>query len=736
MLKKIFTIVLFLLAATSQAEQLKLYIGYKTNTDHHYSYFENALDVRSIDFSPDGQLFLSSSGDMPKLWNVKNGQRIRSFYGHSVGITSVDFSPDGRLALSCDWDGIIKLWDINSGKEIRNFQTDHDNCYSVVFSPNGQLALSSGYGIITLWDVNTGRKIRNFQWHSRGHSQSIDSIVFSPDGQLALSICNLIGIKLWDVNGGQEIHDFSSRTGIYNFTSGVAFSPDGRMALSASDLSGHNIKLWDINSKRGIREFKGHLDNINSAVFSPDGRLALSGSDDQMIKLWNVNSGQEIKSFKGHLHDVDSVAFSPDGRLALSGSDDGSSRFWNIKTGEEIAQMVSFEDGEWITITKQGYYVASTGGKKYIKGTSEIEIEKLNRPNLVAAILQAGELDRQAPRIELTGKQRGVDNELVVDTYQYALKGRAIDQSGIASIIVNGKSVNFDNQGSFSANLALQAGSNPIHIKAADIFDNQAEKHIVIAFSDTKPKQQIAGNNYALVIGINDYQDSRVTTLDTPVNDAQAIAKLLKNNYGFQVTALINAQATRNNILAEFGSLTQKTQANDNLLVFYAGHGQRDLQKDKAYWFPFDARAEAEYTWIIADRITSYMKGSQATNVLVIADSCYSGAIGKVRNFQPWQPYKERYKALKQLQQTKYRILIASGGDVPVSDGRGGQHSLFAAPLIEALQQFKNDFTAHELFLYVQQKVAGDSSQIQGIHFIRNSGHQGGDFVFERLLRR
>ncbi|MCK5719956.1 MAG: caspase family protein, partial [Thiomargarita sp.] len=302
----------------------------------------------------------------------------------------------------------------------------------------------------------------------------------------------------------------------------------------------------------------------------------------------------------------------------------------------------------------------------------------------------------------------------------------------IASVIVNGKSINFDNQGRFSASLELQVGNNSVQIKAVDIFDNKAWKNIVLAYSDDKPKQQIVGNNYALVIGINKYQDSRVTTLDTPVNDAEEIAKLLKNNYGFQVTTLINSQATRRNILSNFDQLTKKAESNDNLFIFYAGHGQRDLQKDKAYWFPFDAQAESEYSWIIADRITSYMKGSQANNVLVIADSCYSGAITKTRNFYPWQSHTERSRALKQLQQTKSRILIASGGDKPVSDGRNGQHSLFATPLIEGLKKFQNAFTAQELFFYIQQKVAGNSSQIPGINFIIDSGHEGGDFVFER----
>ncbi len=244
----------------------------------------------------------------------------------------------------------------------------------------------------------------------------------------------------------------------------------------------------------------------------------------------------------------------------------------------------------------------------------------------------------------------------------------------------------------------------------------------------------MASNNYALIIGINDYQDANVTDLDTAVNDVQAVAKLLKNHYGFQVTTLINAQATRRGLVQTFERLAKQARANDNLLVYYAGHGQRDLQKDKAYWFPVDANVNYEGSWIIADRITAYMKGSQATNVLVIADSCYSGKIAKQRNFYmpgSWQNQNERRRSLAQLNKTQSRILIASGGNQPVSDGQGGKHSLFAQALINGLKTSKADFTAHELFILIQQRVAGNSSQLPEIHFITNSGHDGGDFVFE-----
>jgi hypothetical protein len=429
--------------------------------------------------------------------------------------------------------------------------------------------------------------------------------------------------------------------------------------------------------------------------------------------------------------------------LALSGSSDGSSRLWHLQTGDEIAHMVGFTDGEWATVTKQGYYVASSRkaeerinvrtGPTQVSGIAPYR-RQFKRADLVAAILQAGKLDRQPPRIQVYSKQRSVENELVLDTYRYTLRGRAIDDSKIATVTVNGKPVyEIDPQGYFNQDLPLQVGQNRVHITATDIFDNTARKTLTLNNSP-KSHQTVAGDNYALVIGINDYQHHKVTDLDTAVNDALAVATRLRNDYHFKVTTLINAQATRYGILQAFSQMAEQAQAQDNLLVYYAGHGQRHRRMDKAYWFPVDAQPNAEYTWIMADRITGYMKSSQATHVLVIADSCYSGALSKTRNV-PWlsNPEAQR-RAIARFKQTKSRILIASGGDKPVSDGDGGKHSIFAEAMIEGLDLFKafeQDFTAHDLFLYVRQHVAGNSSQLPGIHYIRNSGHKEGDFVFE-----
>ena len=46
----------------------------------------------------------------------------------------------------------------------------------------------------------------------------------------------------------------------------------------------------------------------------------------------------------------------------------------------------------------------------------------------------------------------------------------------------------------------------------------------------------------------------------------------------------------------------------------------------------------------------------------------------------------------------------------------------------------KNSFSAEELFYdQIKERVAGNADQTPEYNVIRNSGHDGGDFVFKRI---
>ncbi len=247
---------------------------------------------------------------------------------------------------------------------------------------------------------------------------------------------------------------------------------------------------------------------------------------------------------------------------------------------------------------------------------------------------------------------------------------------------------------------------------------------------DSAPASAVpAGSYYALVIGNNDYK--YVNKLQTAVNDAQAVAQMLEKNYGFTAKPLLNA--TRDQILTAMSAYRHTLPQNSNLLIYYAGHGYLDREADEAYWFPVDAQAENSDHWISASDITSAIRTIPSMHILVISDSCYSGAL--MRDVESTIRPEENSAYIAKMLASKSRNLMSSGGVEPVADGGGGAgHSIFANALLESLSMMEdNEFTAADLFQkFVKRGVAGRSKQVPQYSFIRDSGDEFGDFIFYR----
>ncbi len=230
------------------------------------------------------------------------------------------------------------------------------------------------------------------------------------------------------------------------------------------------------------------------------------------------------------------------------------------------------------------------------------------------------------------------------------------------------------------------------------------------------------GRYHALVIGNNDY--SSLPPLRTATGDAEAMAELLEVEYGFQVELLIDA--SRSQIVSSLYRYRQQMNETDNLLIYYAGHGWLDDETGRGYWMPVDATPEDPANWVSNATITDLLKGNPAKHVMVVADTCYSGALTRgIKIPQRSDAY------LKKLATKRARTALTSGGTEPVEDGTG-DHSVFAQALMDALVENEGVMDAQTLFGQIRRPVMLGAQQTPEYGDIRLAGHEGGDFLFVR----
>ena len=246
---------------------------------------------------------------------------------------------------------------------------------------------------------------------------------------------------------------------------------------------------------------------------------------------------------------------------------------------------------------------------------------------------------------------------------------------------------------------------------------------------DTSPLEQrmidhLSTKDYhALIIGVNNYVDPKITPLNGPIDDALRLKRVLKEQYTFReenITLL--KDPTRTQIIESFDKLSRTVQQEDNLLIFYAGHGIYDDGLRQGYWLPRDARDDTKSAWISNGTIRDYIGGIKTKHTLLIADACFSGGIFKTRDV-----FMES-RALVELYKLPSRKAITSGNMKTVPD-----KSVFMEFLIKRLSESEERMiSAEQLFSSFRVAVINNSANGQVPQFgdIRETGDEGGDFIF------
>jgi hypothetical protein len=352
-------------------------------------------------------------------------------------------------------------------------------------------------------------------------------------------------------------------------------------------------------------------------------------------------------------------------------------------------------------------------------------------------------LTRGVPSIRL----RSASKERIVT-------GKVSAPAGLLSFTVNDQSETPDPLGIFSTRVRIENDETPVKMVAVD----KKGQHTSLEFllipkmrhvNRTKSvpdspidvrsaTQRIVGEvdfgkYHALVIGNNKYK--HFPDLLSASFDAQQTADLLRDKYGFQTTVLMDA--TRYDMLSSLNKLREELTDNDNLLIYYAGHGELDRVNLRGYWLPVDAEPNSTANWISNIAITDILNAMSAKHILVVADSCYSGSLTRssLARLDVGMSDEVKTKWLKVMAKTRSRTVLTSGGLKPVLDQGGGKHSVFAKSFLKTLSDNDTILEGYKLFRGLAKEVQQTASrfgidQIPEYAPIKHGGHEAGEFFF------
>lgn len=320
--------------------------------------------LRSVAFTRDGDALWTAGGSHTRLWEVRRDAGVRHLSIGADMLHSLDVAPGGlELAVGAARASLVTL-DLLTG-QLTPLPIGGDGAVSsVVFAADGRRLAATTYSeealiwaldrpgdpplrlphparvsdcaflpdmrrlatagddmVVRVWDVAKGGLLREL----RGPRDRMPQLAVSPRDERIVAVVRDGAMIEWRADSDEPIH-WQPPSGVP--LRAVQFSSDGTRIVTGG--AERCVRVWDALTRRTIREFTGHPQQIFCLDLSPNDEMIASGDSGGSIRLWHLPTGRFLATLDGHRGAIMSLRFSPDGRTLYSACIDGSVRAWDL----------------------------------------------------------------------------------------------------------------------------------------------------------------------------------------------------------------------------------------------------------------------------------------------------------------------------------------------------------------------------------------------------------------------
>jgi WD40 repeat protein len=287
--------------------------------------------VWAVAFLPHDRLMMGLENGTVKIWNLQNGEAVKTLERQKSTVWSADVSPDGKFMVTACDDSSVALWNLETLATRPELSfPQRTSTKAAVFSPVGKF-LATG---------DRGASVRVWDWSDQvpvdlnGQTGTVHALAYSPDGTRLASADSDGTVRVWNLKeidwparrGAERSMELAEHRGaVY----GVAFSPDGTKIASAG-WDGY-VRIWDATNGTQIKPIRAHDSDVWSVSFGNGGKWVASASDGS-VKVWEVDTGKEVFSYRGPpAFHVVRFAPAPNDTTLAAGGRDGNVRVWEVK---------------------------------------------------------------------------------------------------------------------------------------------------------------------------------------------------------------------------------------------------------------------------------------------------------------------------------------------------------------------------------------------------------------------
>ncbi|MEM7077163.1 MAG: caspase family protein [Pseudomonadota bacterium] len=648
--------------------------------------------LNDIAFSPDGRSLAIASSALPngstKIWRLDTGYEIT---GIPFPTNALDFNPvNGELALA----GV--------DRQVKLLSADL-RAQRVAFAMQGRgllrYVLQSLFVVAAARDQQTLKFLGAIAANSALDAQSHDRLTgvrdlrFSPSGDM-LVVAGQSKTAVWregreeleflkhnDMRAVEVTGDFVVQARVNSFRRGlddlqtefrfpesegmisaVRALPDGQTILQAHARG--RLALRSLATGEEIRRRKGY-GNLEAVAVSPDGRLAAVGGSGGFVEVLTLPGLEPRYRLQGHEGTVFGIDFSPDGQRLATASADGTARLWDLDAAEPILTFVSVGTDDFVLLTPDNFYMASTNGHQGIAFRVKGELFpfeqfdlQLNRPDIVLArlgtvpegLLQvyAQARRKRLAALDLTEAQISLEQprprlwienppmSLVTDRARFALDLRARSLAGLARLQVWVNDVPLPrSQLPAVAGTTLDAqvplvfsrGRNKVQVA---VVDKRGMESLRRTFEVVYlPEQDTKRDLHIVSVGVSDYAGQDFD-LGFAAKDARDLVRELERQQRryarINSHQLLDAGATTAQIRQRLTAL-RTAHVDDDVVVFLAGHGVLDAAGEYRFATADFDFSQPEGQGLTFTDIDALLQQIPSRHKVMLIDSCHSGSV-------------------------------------------------------------------------------------------------------------
>ncbi len=544
-----------------------------------------------------------------------------------------------------------------------------------------------------------------------------------------------------------------------------------------------SIRVLDLVDKKQF--MIRHTGPVHFLASGTDSRTLFIADDEGAVYLYDILEKNLIATLKGHSGPISNISFW--NNCIFTTSADGNGIVWNAQSKKRIVQINAFCTGDYLFMNKDNYYMGTQGIARALyfqKKDNVYPFEQYdlfyNRPDLVvkstdpqntelyeayhkAYVKRMAKMGLDPERISNEPERPTMSitrpKELETKDTQLRITATARDESNnldqinvwINDIPVYGANgISLKGQKTRTAQkelvLALSQGSNKIQVSCRNEKGIESLKE---TFEITcNPAVPAKPDLYIIAISVAGYQDKAYTLKYAHKDGTDLVNALLTKagNYTHvYVDTLFDADAVREKVTALREKLN-KTQPDDQVIVFISGHGLLD-KNFNFYYATYDCDFnDPAKRGIAYDQVEALLDGIPARKKLLLMDACHSGEVDKqeVTYKQPaldsdvTATFAANSKGLKMsntegkmsltnsflLMQDLFANLNRGSGTVVIAAAAGDSYALesdrwrngvFTYSLLEGLKEGNADgnkdgrITIGELQTYVYKKVTDET---------------------------